>query len=192
MDRFNVFIEFVMILLLFLFFGHVACGILAPQTRDWTHTLCTKKQNLNLWTIWSGEVPLLHFKMRIMEVSETRHTQGHTARNREAGSVFSFTATFLASLIQGNKLRVKGSLGKSQSSEINTSPLFWVKGARESEVRGLEFPQPLSWPKALTDLPHTHVCVPSHSLENSVNEVLTFCHLQFSWKKTKLLLVLHD
>ena len=62
---FNVFIELVMILFLFLFFGHVACGILAPQPEPESTTSALKSKVLTSVQKVIWEVPLLHFKMRI-------------------------------------------------------------------------------------------------------------------------------
>ena len=57
-DHFKVFIEFVIILLPFLYFGFWLGGMwdLGSLTRDQTHTPCIGKRSLNYWA--DREVPL--------------------------------------------------------------------------------------------------------------------------------------
>ena len=51
---FKVFIEFAVILFMFWFFGHEACGHLSSRSRDWTHTSCSGRWSLNHWTTKEG------------------------------------------------------------------------------------------------------------------------------------------
>ena len=68
---------------------------------------------------------------------ETWHTQGHTARNRRSWELLFLSQQHSCFPDPREQAEDKGMLlGKSQSSEINTSPLFWVKGARESDESG--------------------------------------------------------
>ena len=131
---FNVFIELVMILFLFLFFGHVACGILAPQPEPESTPSALKSKVLT-----SGLSGKSHYYILRWEYGgyETWHTQGHTARNRRSWELLFLSQQHSCFPDPREQAEDKGMLlGKSQSSEINTSPLFWVKGARESDESG--------------------------------------------------------
>lgn len=117
--------------------------------------------------------------MEVMRHDTPKVTQPGTG---EAGSCFFFHSNIPCFPAPREQAEDKGMLlGKSQSSEINTSPHSELKEPESQMKVAPEFPSGPFLAEGLTDLPHTQrACPVPFPRELSVNKVLTFCHLQFS------------
>lgn len=136
-----------------------------------------------------------HFKMKKWRLREmTCPRSPNQERVKLSESRFPPQSNIPYFLGQREQAKGKGRLlGKSHSSEINTSSQLWVKGQRVQWKWPQSFSQVQSHLHRLIDPPHTEYMRPiPNPGKLSVYKVLTLCCFQFSWKKNKLILVFHD